>query len=93
MRRNAIQVAHLVDGSPQRNQHQRVLTRGRAPRIADNQEIQLRLDTQTTENSLGSESRITSAEPARPLQQAVGGVSAFRHCAQNIEGGATCGRN
>ena len=88
MRRDAIEIAKLINAHPQSDANFRV---GRTRNAASDQIIELGLIAEASEDDLGSEAGIARIELGGPLEQEVGSIATQVDSAENIEGGLARG--
>ncbi len=83
MRRDAIQIAELINAHAKSDANFRI---GRARNAASDQIIELGLIAEASEDDLGSEAGIARVELGGTLEQEVGSIAALVDFAENIEG-------
>ena len=88
MRRNAIQIAQLINAHAQSDLN---FGLGRTRNAASDQIIELGLIAKTSEDDLRSEAGIARIELGGALEQQVGSIAAEVNFAENIEGGLARG--
>ena len=90
MRRNAIQIAELINAHAESDAHFRF---GRTRNAPGNQIIELGLIAEASEDDLGGEPGVARVELDGTLQQEVGSIAALLDFAENIEGDLARGRD
>ena len=86
MRGNPFQVTELVNPHPQSDAHFFVELGLRTPGMVTNQEIELSLIAEASENDFRSEAGVARVEMCRTLQKKVGSIATLVDFAEDVEG-------
>ena len=90
MRRNAIEIAKLINAHAQRDAY---FEFGRPWNPATDQIIELGLIAETSEDDLSGEACVSRVELRRTLKQQIRSVATLADLAENVEGGLARGRD
>jgi hypothetical protein len=84
--RHALEIAKLIHAHPQRDSDFGVKARRWARGVALDQVVELRLESQDSEDDLRRQAGVARIEVGRSGEKEVGGVSALVYALQNVKG-------
>ena len=93
MRRNAVQIAQLINAQPQRQLHGRLDIFQLPSRIMVNQIIELPLKPQTSKDQLRGKAGVSCVHPRGFFQQQIRCISAACRQVKNVVGNTARGRD